>query len=229
VQVKLDKRFSHGLQMLVSYTYSKTEDDIVSTGLHPSLQIRLPGPGTGGSKVLDIPHILVASATYELPFGKSGSGLAKRLLEGWLVSAITIYHSGDPLDVRVSASQLNTGSPNWANETCDPMKGAPRTVQQWFNTSCFGDPAQFQFGNYKIGDARGPSVFNTDASAAKRFTIGKVSAEMRIDVFNVFNKAHFDRPGQGNTGATFGTAAFGTISTTRLTPREAQVGVRLLF
>jgi hypothetical protein len=32
-----------------------------------------------------------------------------------------------------------------------------------------------------------------------------------------------------NTGLTFGTAAFGSISAVRLPPREGQLGVRFLF
>ena len=48
-------------------------------------------------------------------------------------------------------------------------------------------------------------------------------------MFNLFDKAHFANPGVGTTGGTFGTAAFGTISSTRLTSREAQLGLRLLF
>jgi hypothetical protein len=174
--------------------------------------------------MLDIPHIFTASLTYELPFARSAAGTAKALLAGWSVSAITLYHSGDPLDVRVSASQLNTGGANWPDTTCDPNAGAPHTVQQWFNTSCFADPAQFQFGNYRYSDARGPDVFNTDVSVAKRTALGRTSLEVRIDVFNVFNRTHFANP-----NLTFGTAAFGTISNTRLTPREAQLGVRFLF
>jgi hypothetical protein len=221
LQVKLDKRFSHGLQALVAYTYSKTEDNVVSKSLHPSLELRQ----RGASKVLDIPHIFTASATYELPFAKDAAGLARTLAAGWAVSAITIYHSGDPLDARVSASQLNTGSGNWPDVTCDPMANAPRTVQQWFDTSCFAGPAQYQFGNYRIGDARGPTVFNTDVSLSKKTAIGRRSLELRIDVFNVFNRAHFANPAVNN----FGTAAFGTISNTRLTPREAQIGVKFLF
>lgn len=67
-------------------------------------------------------------------------------------------------------------------------------------------------------------MFNSDLSASKRTAIGKNTLELRIDAFNVFNKAHFDRP---NTS--FGNAAFGTISNTRLTPREIQLGVRFLF
>jgi len=54
--------------------------------------------------------------------------------------------------------------------------------------------------------------------------IGRASLELRIDVFNVFNRAHFVNP-----NLTFGTAAFGTINNTRLTPREGQIGLRVLF
>ena len=225
LQVKVDKRFSHGLQALVAYTYSKTEDNIATLGIHPTLEIRQRAPGVSGSKMLDIPQIFSASLTYELPFAKDAGGARGAVLGGWTVSAITLYHSGDPLDVRVSASNLNTGGGNWPDVTCDPMANAPGTVQQWLDTSCFKDPAQFQFGNYKYSDARGPTVFNTDLSLSKRTKVGKTAAlEVRVDVFNVFNRAHFANP-----NLTFGTAAFGTISNTRLTPREAQIGVKFLF
>jgi hypothetical protein len=70
----------------------------------------------------------------------------------------------------------------------------------------------------------GPTVFNTDVSAAKRTAIGTKTVEVRLDVFNLFNRAHFANP-----GTTFGTSAFGTVSSTRLPSREAQVGLRFLF
>ena len=221
LQLKLDKRFSHGLQMLVSYTRSRTDDNVTPAGLHPSLRdVRMPAL----SKALDIPNIFVLSWTYELPFGKGQTGVVKKVLEGWTISGITNYHSGDPLDIRVSSSQLNTGTGNWADETCSSI-GTPHTIAQWFDTTCFANPAQFKFGNYKIGDVRGPSVFNTDFSAAKRVMFSaKSSFEVRLDVFNVFNRAHFSNP-----GTTFGNSAFGTIGATRLPPREAQLGFRLLF
>jgi Carboxypeptidase regulatory-like domain len=234
LQAKLDKRFAHGLQMLVSYTYSKTEDNITPAGIAPQLaDVRMPSR----SKALDIPHIFVVSWTYELPFGPGqrfaadSSGIVQALVQGWAVSGITNYHSGDPLDIRVASSQLNNGTGsngNWPDLTCSSV-GTPHTVTNWFDTSCFADPAQYKFGNYTIGDVRGPTVFNTDFSAAKRTAIGTKTVEVRIDVFNLFNRAHFANPGVSNTGATFGTAAFGTISATRLPPREAQLGFRFLF
>jgi hypothetical protein len=222
LQLKVDKRLSHGLQILGSYTYSKTEDDIVAVGVHPSLNMRLLAPGTGGSKMLDIPHIFSVSASYELPF-TADSPVANALVKGWAVSSITTFHSGDPLDVRVSASRLNTGTGNWPDVTCSAI-AAPQTVAAWFDTACFADPAEFAFGNYRIGQVRGPHVFNNDVSAFKKTSIHGKVAEVRIDAFNVFNKAHFANP-----GTTFGTAQFGRISATRLTPREVQLGVRFLF
>ena len=226
LQVKVDKRFAHGLQALFSYTYSKTEDNITPAGLHPSLaDVRMPAR----SKALDIPHIFVVSWTYELPFGSGqqfgseSSGLVKGLIHGWAISSITNYHSGDPLDIRVSSSLLNTGTGNWPDETCSSI-GTPHTVDKWFDTSCFADPAAFKFGNYRIGDVHGPTVFNTDVSAAKRTAIGSKTVEVRLDVFNLFNRAHFANP-----GTTFGTSAFATVSSTRLPPREAQLGFRFLF
>jgi hypothetical protein len=231
LQLKLDKRFAHGLQVLVSYTYSKTEDNITPASVAPQLKdLREPAL----SKAIDIPNIFVVSWTYELPFGPGqrflgdSSGAVKHIVGGWTISGVTNYHSGDPLDIRVGSSLLNNGGGNWPNVTCSSI-GTPQSVTKWFDTSCFADPAPFQFGNYRIGDVRGPTVFNTDVSAAKRFAFGTKAAELRLDVFNIFNRAHFDRPGVSNTGTTFGTAAFGTISATRLTPREAQLGFRFLF
>ena len=227
LQLKADKRFSHGLQMLVSYTYSKTEDNFLGASLAPGLaDLRTPSSGTGGSKMLDIPNLFVVSWTYEIPGAKGGSAAMRRLTEGWTVSGITNYHSGDPLDIRVGSSQLNNGagsSANFPSVTCSGI-GTPGTVDKWFDTGCFVDPAPYQFGNYRPGDARGPSVFNTDFSTAKRTAFGPRSLEIRLDVFNLFDRAHFANP-----GLTFGTSAFGTISATRLTSREAQLGFRFLF
>jgi TonB dependent receptor-like, beta-barrel len=224
LQLKLDKRFSGGLQALVSYTYSRSED--TAFFLHPSFDTRAPSIG----KAIDIPHNLVVSWTYELPvgpgkrFGSGGSMVAQKLLEGWAINGITMYQSGEPLNVIVASSLLNTGSGNWADVTCSDI-GKPETVTQWFDTTCFANPAQYQFGNYEIGQVRGPTLFNTDFSIFKRTALGGTrSIEFRVETFNLFNHAHFSNP-----NATFGNSQFGRISGTRLPSREIQLGARVLF
>ena len=86
-------------------------------------------------------------------------------------------------------------------------------------------PPQFQFGNYEIGQVRGPTLINTDFSLFKRTSLGGTrSIELRVETFNLFNKAHFRNP-----NASFGNSQFGRISSTRLPSREIQLGARFLF
>lgn len=224
LQVKLDKRFSQGLQALLSYTFSRSED--TAFVLHPAFETRARSIG----KAVDIPHNFVLSWAYELPMGagkpflSGGPPAVQALLSGWAVNGITTFQSGDPLNVMVASSQLNTGTGNFANVTCSAIS-MPMQVTQWFDTSCFANPMAFEFGNYEIGMVRGPRFVNTDFSVFKRTALGSSrSLELRFEVFNLFNKAHFSNP---NTQ--FGNAAFGRISSTRFPSREIQLGARFLF
>jgi hypothetical protein len=224
LQLKVDKRFAQGFQALVSYTFSRTEDTAFI--LHPAFETRAKATG----KTVDIPHNFVVSWTYELPFGSgkqfgaNASGLIQKLVEGWSVNGITSYQSGEPLNIRLTTSQLNTGTDNWPNQTCSdvPILGQ---VTQWFDTSCFAAPPLHEFGDYEIGAVRGPTFFNTDFGVFKRTGIGgNRLIEFRVEVFNLFNRAHFSNPNDR-----VGNASFGRISSTRFPARQIQLGGRFLF
>jgi carboxypeptidase family protein len=226
LQLKYSKRFSGGLQALVAYTWSKTIDDTNIVWPHDNRINR--GVGTG--KAPDIPHVFVASYVYELPFGKGRKllGDIPRALDfivgGWQVNGITNVRSGTPLVVTVATSQLNTGTGNYANLTCSEV-GRPKTAERWFDTSCFTAPAQFVFGNSGKSHVRGPGVVNFDLSLFKKFAIDEKRAiEFRSEFFNAFNNPHFNNPNMS-----LGNAAFGRISSTALTPREIQLGLKLTF
>jgi hypothetical protein len=131
LQVKLDKRFSKGLQALVAYTFSRSEDTAFI--LHPAFETRAASIG----KAVDIPHNLVVSWAYELPVGpgkpylSGGSAAVQKLLEGWAVNGVSSFQSGDPLNIMVATSQLNTGTGNFANVIGD-VRG-PRFVNTDFS------------------------------------------------------------------------------------------------
>jgi carboxypeptidase family protein len=225
LQLKVDKRFSGGLQGLISYTFSRSDD--TTFVLHPSFEKRAR---SSSFKQLDVPHNLVVSWAYELPMGAGkpfladASPLARKLVEGWAVNGITSYQSGEPLNIRLASSQLNTGTDNWANQTCDevPITGE---VTRWFDTNCFAAPPLYQFGNYEIGAVRGPTYFNTDVSVFKRTPVGgNRTIEVRVEVFNLFNSVHLSNPNDR-----FGSGDFGRISSTRFPSREIQLGGRFLF
>ncbi len=227
-QFKLVKRYSAGLTLLVSYTFSKSIDN-VSNILFP-LDDNLNRAVSAGFKQVDIPHNFVISYSYELPFGKgktflSGvSGVVDSLVGGWAVNGITTVRSGSPLLVNVASSQLNTGTANRADINCTSVP-TPKQVEQWFDPSCFSAPPQYVFGNSGVGHVRGPGVHNWDFSVFKGIRIDeKRNFELRGEFFNIFNQAHFANPGN-----TFGTTSFGRISSTSLPPRQIQLGAKFLF
>ncbi len=228
-QFKVVKRYGAGLTFLASYTISKSIDDY--TGILFPLDDKLNrGLSNAGGKAVDIPQNFVFSYSYELPFGRgkrwlSGSSRALDLVAGgWSVNGVTTFRSGPPLAVSVATSQLNTSTGNRADITCTSVP-MPKQVTQWFDTSCFTDPARFKFGNGGIGHIRGPGLNNWDFSAFKGFHVGEGrQVEFRAEFFNLFNQAHFSNP-----GTTRGTTSFGRISSTALPPREIQLGLKLLF
>ena len=232
-QAKYSKRFSAGLQALVSYTFSKTIDDVSVIWPYDNRLNRGPSTGMNGSKSFDVPHIFVASHLYELPFGKGKRFLADAptvvdlILGGWQTNGITTLRSGQAMYIRVATVQLNAGTTeNWANISCSEVNH-PKKVEQWFDTSCFSAPDQFQFGNSGKGRARGPGLVNFDLSLFKRFAIDeKRSIEFRSEFFNIFNNPHF---GFAAPTTTQGTATFGRIDRTILTPREIQLGLKFIF
>lgn len=229
LQAKFERRLTAGLMMLVSYTASKTIDT-VSNVIYPFFDKALNRGVSSGFMMVDIPQNLVVSYRYELPFGPgqrfaSGArGAVAKLAGGWSVNGITTIQSGPPLVVNVASSRLNTGTGNRANITCTKVD-RPKRVERWFDTGCFADPPPFVFGNGGIGHVRGPGLVNFDFSVFKNTALDeKRSLEFRAEFFNLFNNPHFALP---NT--TFGVAAFGRISSTVLTPREVQLGLRLAF
>jgi hypothetical protein len=148
------------------------------------------------------------------------------MVSGWSASGITTYQSGLPLQITVAQNRLgNLGGDNPANITCGHVS-EPKTITQWFDTSCFAAPAPFTFGNPGVGHVRGPGIGNWDFSLAKATPLGVESRQLRFeaDFFNLFNTAHFSDPGR-----TFGAGNFGVIGGTRLPPRYIQFGLKLSF
>lgn len=107
-QAKLERRFRNGLNLLASYTYSKTLTNAdsaipVFSGFN-SNDFAAQNPFNPLSqKALsyqDTPHTLVISYLYELPAGRGkahfSQGVASKILGGWAVSGVLRYQSGTP-------------------------------------------------------------------------------------------------------------------------------------
>jgi Carboxypeptidase regulatory-like domain len=123
LQTKLQKRFSGGLTMLLSYTFSKTIGDVDSfqgalAGAQNAQFARsfqqdfYDNRGERSVTSSDIPHVLAISYTYELPIGPgkplvNKGGAVGKFLGGWQVSAIHLYQSGRPLFLEYQSDTFN--------------------------------------------------------------------------------------------------------------------------
>ncbi|HZU25520.1 MAG TPA: TonB-dependent receptor, partial [Bryobacteraceae bacterium] len=132
LEVQLRRRFHAGLNLLVSYTYSKTMTDADSA---MPFFATLAGGGSAqnpfdlkNEKAVsnqDIPHNLVISYIYELPVGKgkkflNHGGFVNAVLGGWAVSGIHTYHSGQPFSFCCA-----TGAPTYGSTRFDYVLGQP--------------------------------------------------------------------------------------------------------
>ena len=224
MQLKFNHRFSRGLQALVSYTLASSKDDTSIFWAWNDTLNYVPNS-------TDFRHVASISWTYDLPAGNGRRFLANApkavdlIAGGWSINGINWIRSGAPLSVTVANNLLNTGTSNYANATCSSIN-YPKTVGQWFDTSCFADPTQpYTFGTAKPGTLRGPGVVNFDLSAFKAFHFTERKyLEFRAEAFNAFNNPHFSNPTTSRSSGNFG-----QITGTILTPREIQLGLKLMF
>ena len=228
-----------GLQADVHYTWSRTRD--MSTHSNGGGQTmdnydiwRDYGPASW-----DIPHRLVASYLYDIPFLKSSpQPVVKYVVAGWQVSGVTTIQSGSPVNVTLSADRANIGitgqqRPDLVGAvpalSCvpDPDPTKRHQLMNCYDPAAFALPAQFTFGNASRNILRGPKFMSTDLSLMKTVPLAAgVRFQFRMEFYNVFNNVNY-----GNPGSTFGVplaASFGRI-TSAGTMRQVQLGGKLLF
>jgi hypothetical protein len=108
LQTKVERRFRNGLNLLASYTYSKTLTDAdstfpVFTGFNSNVFGAQNPRNLKAEKSVsyqDVPHAFVLSYLYELPAGPGkkylSHGPASKVLGGWEVGAVHRYQKGSP-------------------------------------------------------------------------------------------------------------------------------------
>lgn len=176
---------------------------------------------------LDVRHRWVMTVNYQLPFGRTRTGVAGAVLGGWQVNAVAYWQSGLPFNVANAAARTNTGGTDRPNMTGDPeLPSSERTLQRWFNTGAFQAQPQFSAGNTPLNVLHGPSQRRLDASLFKDFTLqANWRVQLRAEVYNVTNTPSFANP-----NSTFGNPAFGSISSTgNAIPRQMLFAAKLLF
>jgi hypothetical protein len=239
--VELRRSWRGGLSLQSSYTWSRSEDTTqastffsdATNGTTVAFPEVIPGYNKGPSD-WDTPHNWVMNLTWDLPFAR-----------GWQVSGVSTVRSGQPLTAFV---QNNWSHSQWSPSIA-PTSGLDRPdlapgrtaasavlgrPDQWFDPTAFVLQPQGTLGNSRRGAFRGPNLRTVDLAAVRRLTLGGTAhVELRLEIFNVLNRANFGTPtliafsGASQTEAPL--SSFGRVRSTVTSARQTQLGIRISF
>jgi hypothetical protein len=224
LQANFDKRFSEGFKFQVAYTFSRGIGDVFDSGgrsVNALPQDSYDMRSERGLLGFDRTHNLSINYIYELPFFKNRRDAVGRILGGWEISGITTVSSGPTASPGISTGRNGLATrPDLAGGAIE----GPRTVEQWFNTAAFAEPAPGFFGNAGRNIIREPGTHKWDISFFKNNRITEsVNLQFRAEFFNIFNHANFN-----GINTTFGSGSFGQVTSAR-DPRIIQFGLKLAF
>lgn len=244
LSVKYVKHAWRGIDLLVSYTWSKEMSNVNAQDAAIGNTNQSTTPQDWGNlsaersiSDMDVPHNLVVSGKAALPFGSgkmflNHGGIENKFAGGWSFDPIWVEQAGFPLELTV-ATTWGATRPNRVPNVSPKISGNRSNAQrvaQWFNTAAFTTPAAYTYGTERrtTADVRKPGISNVDASLIKATALGdRLNSQFRVDVFNVANSAHFAPPGMTATTP----STYGIISSVLTAPpeREIQFSLKLLF
>ncbi len=250
LETSVSKRFTHGLQFLVSYTFARdlTTDPFSAIGANGGFSEgdQNNAHARYGPDLFIREHRLVASYVYDLPFFKQRRSLLGAALGGWKVAGVTVFQSGHLLPVLntnatnvfgISAFGQDFGqlAPGCGVSKANTSGSVTAKLNNYINTACFTTPPVIgddgvatAFGNTRPGIIHGPDQRNTDLSLIKEFRTAwpneQSNVEFRAEFFNAFNTPQFSDPDYEQDSATFG-----QILSTAVSPRIIQFALKLNF
>ncbi|HMF93265.1 MAG TPA: TonB-dependent receptor [Vicinamibacterales bacterium] len=241
LQAMLQKRFSPGYQVQLSYTLSKTTDNTVAQlnvdSVNTSVYAQNPydPDADWAAAPFDIRHVFAANATWQIPASSNNA-----LLSGWQINGIVSLRSGLPFSPSIS-------TPNWSRDGntsgedrpnvrpgTDPNTLTTGDPNHWFDTTAFVLQPAGLLGNTPRDFLRGPGFANVDLSVVKNQTFfGDTKLQFRLEIFNLFNRANFGTPTRTVfAGATANDPVLptaGQITRTVNSSRQLQFSVKVIF
>ncbi len=227
MQLKLDKRYSKGLNFTLDYVFSKWMSNNDPWNYY-DIQGSWRQHYWGGQSVAQ--HVFVAYSIYDLPFGYgrrwSNSGVISHIIGNWNLSSIVRLQNGGYMDILHNQNTTNgfsvqqgvdlVGNPN--------LSGESRTMARYFNTDAFTAPEPFTFGNNGRTGTQYPGFWRADLAVHRQFRIHEsLMGMISLEVENILNRPNWTRPGDS-----FGNPNFGVVGS-KVDNRRIQLGFRLEF
>jgi hypothetical protein len=227
--VSLERHFSKGLSFQSRYTWSHSINDGSVGGGESS------GPENvsclscdKGPSVFDVRHNIAVNAVYELPFGPgkaylNDSGALGKVIGGWSLSSIGLWHTGHPLTAKMdlggnisggafdglSFTYLLPDGNDVTDQRPDLIPGVPITLPggghhgtPLINAAAFQAPPMdangnfTHFGNAGNGLIRALDSWQVDLALTKKTKLTeRISLEFGVQAFNIFNHVQLGDPG----------------------------------
>jgi hypothetical protein len=242
LQGRLEKRFTSGYTILVSYTWSTFTERTSLLNSTDAVYEERPADA-------DIPHRMVVSGIYELPFGRGkrfGSdwnAVLNGILGGWSVQGIyqaqsgrpvgtfgNLYYSGDPKGLKADYGRVKSGLPIFDTSgfyfhdaavqtggVDDPAKQrADQRIRLANNVRYFPS---------RLPKLRQQALSLLDASFIKRVQLtNRVRGQFHIELLNAFDQPFFNQPNLDPLSSDFG-----KVTSTQNLPLNVQLAFKLVF
>jgi Carboxypeptidase regulatory-like domain/TonB-dependent Receptor Plug Domain len=220
LQASVTKRMTHGLQLQVSYTYSKTMTNAIgyygeggqAASNSAYFQNLYNAASEWGPAFFDNTHSFVTSYTYQLPvgrgkaFGNHWNGITNGILGGWELSGILTAHTGLPITITGpdnSETKSRGAKANCIGPVSYNHNVGPGTT--WFNAGAFEQAFVGTFGTCANGTVRGPGLRDWDVGLMKNFHITESKfLQFRSEFINFTNTPAFQAPSRSVTSSSFG-------------------------
>src|SRR5579884_1695080 len=226
LETSLRKRFGNGMAFLLSYTWSKTIDDVSSFNISGSAAKPVAGENDlaqdpfnlaaeRGRSLFDARNRFVASYEWALPFWNDKATWYHEVVGGWQLDGIATLMSGTPFTVfdsndvaaQGSAPEITGFSSQRPDQVGNPNLGS-RSVNAWLTASAFQrlDPLAHagQFGTEGRNVNQGPGYADWDFAALKNFKVASsMQLQFRAEMFNILNRTNFRLPDCDISSPTF--------------------------
>ena len=242
-QFVFERRYSKGLTVNANYTFARNLTSL--TDIAETIgQVVNDRRYDWGNSSIGFKHKITFRFNYELPFGKSMTGVKKTLVAGWQVNAISFWQTGQPFTVTDGQNLINL--PNTTSDRPNQISGQSCTtgdgsLSNFINLNAFQQQPLGFPGNEARAQCYGPHWRATDFSVFKDFQLTeKFKLSFRAEGYNISNTANFSNPNSAISSWTVSSSpagvpthagSFGQITATNIgfTPRVVQLALKLNF